>query len=330
MKSSSWIDCKQQLLKQFEVISVSGFRSWNAAVIEVKHGTEPVTAPVVDGYWLSGAATYGVEGCRITRLSYSVLRDDRSMPCFPRGNGPLISVLLPTRGRPEGMREAVLSIWSNTFDKDLIEFLLWIDDDDFESARAADLLRTEFPINIQAWIKPRGNGYFDSHVRVNGLSKEAKGDWLLLWNDDAFMQTPGWDQMLRGVHLYDVHWHGCKDVCLIRCQDDHLPDQWEFFFLRRKVVELLDHYSLHTHCDNWQVTLMRFFNCCFTLPIKFRHKADEMKDKTWEEGREAYKRAGAMLYAPETMRQRQADLNILIDYVEKNGFGLPQMVGCMA
>ena len=52
---------------------------------------------------------------------------------FQRGEGPLVSVLLPTRGRVDGLRIAIDSLHSLAEGKFNIEYLLKIDDDDADT-----------------------------------------------------------------------------------------------------------------------------------------------------------------------------------------------------
>ena len=50
-----------------------------------------------------------------------------------RGRGPLVSILIPTRGRSSSLCVAIDSLYSLAFDKSSIEFLLKVDDDDVET-----------------------------------------------------------------------------------------------------------------------------------------------------------------------------------------------------
>ena len=49
-------------------------------------------------------------------------------PFFPRGEGPLVSILLPTRGRPDHLLSAVRSLWDLAYDKSNLEFNYWQDE----------------------------------------------------------------------------------------------------------------------------------------------------------------------------------------------------------
>jgi hypothetical protein len=41
-----------------------------------------------------------------------------------------------------------------------------------------------------------GKGYDSLHEYYNELASKATGDWLMLWNDDAVMETEGWDEKI--------------------------------------------------------------------------------------------------------------------------------------
>jgi hypothetical protein len=112
-------------------------------------------------------------------------------PFMPRGAGPLVSVLIPSRGRLSGLLQAIDSLWSLAEDKSLVEFLIKIDDDDHETIDGVMALRerTAGVLALSAMVSPRGNGYRDLHHWVNSLAAQACGDWLFVFNDDSKMAT---------------------------------------------------------------------------------------------------------------------------------------------
>lgn len=157
-----------------------------------------------------------------------------------------ISVLLPTRGRREVLLKSIKSLVNNAQHPDRLEFILGIDEDD-------DGLAAYLQQDIADFLRPHGTachaqifkplGYAQMHRYVNQLASQATGEWLMFWNDDMLMQTPGWDS--------EIHKH-TGEFRLLAPRDNHgghpyaivpiIPYDW---------YRLLDHISLNAQCDAW-------------------------------------------------------------------------------
>jgi glycosyltransferase involved in cell wall biosynthesis len=246
---------------------------------------------------------------------------------FTRGDGPLVSVLLPSRGRPEGLCRCIDSLYSLARDKSCLEFILKLDDDDKKTIEVYEKMKGM--VNIRAEISPRGKGYLQMHEWVNRLALQAKGDWLIIWNDDAVLAgdedipsgIPGsqnWDDRLLNASFNpDASWHGCPDICSLITPTIGRPEASEFFFVRRKVVEVLGHFALNPHNDNYLQTVLCFTSSSFRFPIYIHHGSNENKDKVREEVLEAYKVAGKDLNTLNCMRDRMEDVKKTVDYIEQ-------------
>ena len=81
---------------------------------------------------------------------------------FPRGAGPLVTVLLPTRGRPKELFDSVESLYNLAINKDKIEFLFRVDTDDLPSIDVCNKLTESLP-NARMVVDRRGQGYADMH-----------------------------------------------------------------------------------------------------------------------------------------------------------------------
>jgi hypothetical protein len=104
---------------------------------------------------------------------------------------PLISVLLPTRGRPELAWRFLDSLATTAGEPDRIEAILYTDEDDPASAAIAHpRLRT-----ITIVGPPASMGAINT-----ACLRRASGDILILANDDLVVQTPRWDTTLRDCH----------------------------------------------------------------------------------------------------------------------------------
>lgn len=100
----------------------------------------------------------------------------------------IISLLLPTRGRPALVARLFESIRTKSKHLDRVQVVLYVDDDDVGSHELDDKA-----IRITRIIGPRMSmGAYNSAC----LAK-AKGDIAILINDDMVIRTAGWDELVR-------------------------------------------------------------------------------------------------------------------------------------
>ncbi len=235
--------------------------------------------------------------------------------CFPRGEGPLVSVLIPTRGRPKDLCESIDSLVSLATIKSF-EFILKIDDDDKETLQTYNKLIGLIPVT--AIVSPRGRGYLDMHIWVNQMCTYATGDWILLWNDDARMTLKEWDVMLLTGSVSDkVTWHGIKDIFIWFLSTKDRPGAREFAFVRRKMIEVMGHYSLNPHNDSWLAAISSFISSAFNMPIEVEHRSEEIGDKIRSEVLDVYDQTGRHLNSVDMLREKCRDVLRLIDYIEE-------------
>lgn len=158
---------------------------------------------------------------------------------------PLVSVLLPTRGRPQLLRESVGSLLETAakdFAPPQFEILYAFDQDDHAGLEAYDHIVWGNRGGMHRLkIFPQRYGYEGLHEYVNTLAGMAQGRWLLLWNDDAVMQTYGWDTEI-------AKW---PDRYVLDLWSNHEPETCAFPCVPRWWVEKLGHFSLNAHNDTW-------------------------------------------------------------------------------
>lgn len=234
---------------------------------------------------------------------------------FDRGDGPLVSVLLPTRGRPEMLCHALDSLFSLSVNKDKIEYLLKIDDDDEATLRMVERLIRVPTIPVRVYSSSRGRGYPDVHTWLNFLAGEAKGDWLLVWNDDALMRTEAWDHVLLFSGIKNC-WHRCQDCFMLVIQPEGRPGCNEFYFLRRKVFEILGHLSLNQHVDNWLFSVMEMVGSVRQLSVSIEHDSDKMEDQTRKDSEASYQAGSDELRSGPMVKAKAADVLKLLAYIE--------------
>ncbi len=237
---------------------------------------------------------------------------------FKRGPGPLISVLFPTRGRVDMLRESVKSLLDTASDKSRIEVLYKVDFDDEPTVHAVQELSKLVPTKVL--VSPRGRGYEGLHDYINELSRLATGDWLFIWNDDALMLTHGWDDIIYGAAPSPkIGFLGNDDVCLMAPRVVQRDISWEFPILRRKVVEILGHFSNSYSSDSYIYWVMsRLSAAVFIEGMLVTHIQNEINDTTKKEGRDVSSKYSDVLNSDQMKALQEADRKTLSEYLKVN------------
>lgn len=144
----------------------------------------------------------------------------------------MISVLCPTRLRRDALVRSLESLYRHAFAAPTLEVILAVDPDD-----PTDYESLPTPCSIhRSWVR---YGYRGLHEYYNAMAQMASGSWLLLWNDDAIMTTPGWDTLVAEHRNVVLSPHTVHDpLCT-------------FPIVPRWFVEALGHFSLNAHNDTW-------------------------------------------------------------------------------
>ena len=181
----------------------------------------------------------------------------------------MISVLIPSRGRPDSLAASILSMRDLAAGPDGLEFLVAVDPDDTVTLGALP------PARI--WTAPERYGYTGLHRYYNHLASMATGDWLMVWNDDARMLTPSWDAVI-----------GWQPPAVLWPQANHSPHACTFPVWPRAWTVATGHVSLSPHCDTWmqrtgeQTAMLR-------IPVSVLHDRYDVTgshgDQTYAEGR---------------------------------------------
>lgn len=144
------------------------------------------------------------------------------------------------------LKRSIESLFDNAASPSAIELLLGLDEDDTEvteyiKVEIAPYLR-EKGVECRASIfKPLG--YENLHTYVNTLAGSSSGQWLFFWNDDAVMNSKGWDDMIRA---YDGQFK------LLAPTDNHDGHPYAIFpIVPRDWFMLMDHLSQNAQNDAW-------------------------------------------------------------------------------
>lgn len=152
------------------------------------------------------------------------------------------SVFLNSRGRPEWLKNALDSVYSNCKNPDQLESLIRVDDDDHETI---SLLKTLTHPNLRYFIGPRPNNLIKSY---NELVSQAKGQYLFVFNDDVQLLTPNWDEICENeIILFKKNNNIQDDIIYCETSDtsvDKTPghDYCSFMIISREAVDALGYF----------------------------------------------------------------------------------------
>lgn len=101
-----------------------------------------------------------------------------------------LSLLVPTRGRPQQLRTLIESMEKTVSVPAAVELVLLVDDDD--EAMRAEVFTASFHIRRVSAEPDLTMGEMNRRCFA-----ASTGDWVMLANDDIIVKTPGWDQAIR-------------------------------------------------------------------------------------------------------------------------------------
>ena len=205
-----------------------------------------------------------------------------------------ISVLVPSRKRADMLKESVKG-WLHPD----IEVLVAIDEDDPTAREYKDIP------GIVIFVTQR-HGYQNLYEYYNLLAKHAKGDWLMVGNDDGYMLTENWPDKITQDHTY-------PQVLNVWNEQDNL-----FPLISRAWYEATGHFAPNTHIDSWVQQTAELIGASTYVPgIKIKHLGEELSDETHQEVRsvvgqssEAYRRM---------TEERKEDARKINEYIERRG-----------
>lgn len=156
-----------------------------------------------------------------------------------------IAVLLPTRGRTNTLINSVISLINRAVIPEKIQLLFGVDNDD--QVGLAYLKDTLEPYLIEKNVNYivvsfEPMGYERLNEYVNSLANYASADWLFFWNDDAIMDSVGWDKIIADYtgqfKLLAVHTHNDHPYSIFPI----VPSTW---------FNLFGYLSPHHLSDTW-------------------------------------------------------------------------------
>jgi hypothetical protein len=156
-----------------------------------------------------------------------------------------IAVLLATRGRTEMLGRSVRSLIELAAKPERIQLMFAFDNDD---ATGFDYFVQE----LQPWLDARDvnytalkfqrMGYVNLHKYNNAMAKQTNSDWLVIWNDDAVMETQDWDRVIMSYQ---------GEFKLLSFKTHRMHPYSIFPIVPRKWYDLLGYISPHPTQDGW-------------------------------------------------------------------------------
>ena len=177
-----------------------------------------------------------------------------------------ITVLLPTRGRPQVLETSIQSLIDRASNPKDIEIMLGIDEDDKETT---DYVKAKIAPYLQnAGVEARANifkpiGYENLHNYVNTLAGNGTGEWLFFWNDDGLMVTEGWDEIIDSY---------TGQFKLLAPKDNHNGHPYAIFpVVPRDWYILIGHLSQNAQNDAWLSHIAYMLDIFERIDVEFMH-----------------------------------------------------------
>jgi ABC-type polysaccharide/polyol phosphate transport system ATPase subunit/glycosyltransferase involved in cell wall biosynthesis len=166
------------------------FKGRGGTLILVSHDMEEIASLCDDAIFLDFGSVVDAGPARQVAARYL----DRTIgpgQSQAQGLNARISLLLPTRGRPELLRRFLESVLARSERPELVEVVVYADVDD-PSSHGFQVEGLE----VRTIVGPRASMGDYNTACLEG----SRGDIVVLANDDVVIQTRGWDRKLREMH----------------------------------------------------------------------------------------------------------------------------------
>lgn len=229
-----------------------------------------------------------------------------------------IAVLLPTRSRTDALTASVSSIVDLASDISHIQLIFGFDDDDeaglnhFKTVIQPFLDQREVEYEAQAF---KSMGYAGLNRYYNHLAKSTSADWLFVWNDDAVMETKGWDLVIEQYtgkfKLLKVHTHNDHPYSIFPI----MPRAW---------YDLMNHLSRHQMIDAELSQLAFLLDIMQVIDVDVVHNQVELTKDTTDPLKPKVRFEGDPtnpidFHYPQTSAQRHRDCDVIAEYMRTIG-----------
>jgi hypothetical protein len=228
-----------------------------------------------------------------------------------------VAILLPTRGRAEMLERSLKSLVELADNPNKIQIMMGFDNDDTVGIE-------HFKTVIQPWLDTTTTayhaytfaplGYIRLNEYVNSLALKSAARWLVFWNDDAVMQTQGWDTQIMNYQ---------DQFKLLAFRTHNLHPYSIFPIVPRKWLDLLGYLSPHQISDAWLSQQAFMLDIMERIPVEVLH---DRHDLTGNNNDETFKNRPMLEGNPvnpadfhnqSQIIKRIQDCNKIADYLEK-------------
>jgi len=156
-----------------------------------------------------------------------------------------IAILLATRGRTESLNRSICSLINLADNIKRVQIMFAFDKDD--TVGPAYFIKTIKPLLDQSRVCYTAMnfdpmGYVNLHKYNNAMAAKTSSHWLVIWNDDAVMETQGWDSKIMSYQ---------GQFKLLAFKTHNLHPYSIFPIVPRKWYDLLGYISPHPTQDGW-------------------------------------------------------------------------------
>lgn len=233
-----------------------------------------------------------------------------------------IAVLLPTRGRTTSLGRSIHSVINFADAPERLQLMFAFDNDDTVGIEY-------FCTELQPWLDEREinytamqmqrQGYHRLNVYNNILAKNSDAYWFMCWNDDAVMETQGWDTEI-------MKYQGQFKLLAVHTHRDH---PYSIFpIVPRKWFELLGYLSPHSVGDAWLSQQAYMLDIWERIPVWALH---DRADITGNNDDATYKERAQLEGRPmdendfhsiQQMEIRHRDCATLATYMHEQGLSI--------
>lgn len=284
-----------------------------------------ILLPIFMVVWIRGARAWRARHRHRLRTHPASASDTPALsPQFEAG-GKLVSVLLPSRGRPQELLHAVSSLIARCDNPACVEILIRLDDDDDSGAQdTVGWLQGMFgeTTAIERMTGPRRGGYDSLHEFVDEMCAIARGDFLFLFNDDLTMDTEGWDTEIARFR---------DEFCVLIWKVLPNPAVKNLFpIVHRKVHQVIGHFSKCGICDTWMEDISRRTGIERFCPVRGTHRHAEKIENPDATTLDIEKTHTSLLNrfdSDEMKNLRNADLAKVNAYLDRFGMKIQRIEG---
>lgn len=148
------------------------------------------------------------------------------------------SIVIPVRGNIKGLRVTLGAFELFTAQKDKLEVILIADNDDPDLIKY-NIIGRDYTYDIMAYGVPRTDNFCESYYNFG--ARKAVGTNIMVFNDDCYVQTNEWDDIVRRRIAENPQFNG---VYLVSLMDSTYYDEKDLEFPRfpmisKKAVETI-------------------------------------------------------------------------------------------